>query len=418
MTPPAPASGGQVRHYGWRIVWAAFLIQMTCSGLTIYGLSVYLHAIVHGDRFSVTEASFASGTFTLAMGIAGLGVGRLLRDHDIRSVMSAGAVLMAAALALLPFVGSLWALHLFYAVLGVGYACTALIPCTTLVTRWFVASRSSAMSIAATGNSFGAIAITPAAALLIGQFGLDVASRWLALLMLAGTLPLIAGVLVPFPADRGWRALGAADDTPAAPMALDATGAVGGLYRSRFFVVSTLAFALGMAAHVGGQTHLYNRVMLATGDAALAGFSIALMAGSSVAARFAAVAALRHWTPRTVIAALLAAQGLALAVCGLTDQRLLLLTAIAVYGGTLGNFITMQTLIIADAYGVARYAQVYAMSRFLSVFGVLAGPGLMGALYQGTGDYLASFVTVGAISGLGVPLLLAAGERPARSRPD
>ena len=410
-TPQAPRT--RSAFYGWRIVWAVFFISSTCSGLSVYALSVYLHAILADGRFSMTEASYASGSFTIAMGVAGLAVGRLLRDRDIRRVMCAGAVLMAAALMAIPLVDSLWKLYAFYTVLGFGYASVALIPCTTLITRWFVTSRSTAMSIGATGNSFGAVSITPFVVLLIAQVGLDQASRWLGLAMLAGTLPLIAWVLVAYPRDKGLRALG---EPAARPHGEDTTPVAGGptrVYRSRFFLTGTLAFALGMAAHVGGQTHLFNRVMTATSDTSLAGVSIALMAASSVGARFLVVYALRRVSSRAMIVALLAIQGVALMACGLFESRLLLLLAIVTYGGTLGSFVTMQALLIAEAFGVSRYAQIYAMARFLSVLGVLIGPGLMGLLHQRTGGYLASFVTVGLISVLGAMVLAGAGPTPA-----
>lgn len=412
--PPYPAdpSDPPAHFYGWRIVWAVFFISSTCSGLSVYALSVYLHAILADGRFSMTEASYASGCFTIAMGVAGLAVGRLLSEHDIRRVMTAGAVLMAACLAAIPLIDSLWKLVTFYTVLGIGYAAVALIPCTTLITRWFVTQRSTAMSIGATGNSFGAVAITPFVALLIAQAGLDQASRWLGLAMLAGTLPLIAWVLVAHPRDRGLRALGEPPATaPARQSAAMASGPTR-VYRSRFFLTATLAFALGMAAHVGGQTHLFNRVITATGDTSLAGMSIALMAASSVGARFLVVYALRRMSSRAMIVALLAIQGVALMACGVFDSRPLLLVAIVVYGGTLGSFVTMQALLIAEAFGVSHYAQIYAMARFLSVLGVLIGPGLMGLLHQRTGDYLASFVTVSLISVLGALVLAGAGPTP------
>ena len=112
------------------------------------------------------------------------------------------------------------------------------------------------------------------------------------------------------------------------------------------------------------------------------------------------------------IVALLAIQGVALMACGVFDSRPLLLVAIVVYGGTLGSFVTMQALLIAEAFGVSHYAQIYAMARFLSVLGVLIGPGLMGLLHQRTGDYLASFVTVSLISVLGAMVLASAGPTP------
>ena len=82
------------------------------------------------------------------------------------------------------------ALYGFFVLLGIGYGGAALIPGTTVVARWFTTQRATALSVAATGNSFGAVVLVPPVALLVGALGLDGAARWMALALLVGTLPV------------------------------------------------------------------------------------------------------------------------------------------------------------------------------------------------------------------------------------
>ena len=408
-------SGGQPRSrvfYGWYLVAAVFVVLTVVSGLTVYGLSVYLHAFVDEGRFSLGQVSFASGAFSAAGGVVGLVVGRLLDRHDVRLVMSAGCVLMIGAFLSLPLVRSVAALYLFYAVLGVGFGTGALIPCTTLVTRWFSERRSAALSIASTGNSFGAVVLVPPVALLVGEIGLDRASPWIAALLAAVTLPLIWGVLRSWPAELGLAPDGKVPGPGAAAASAEdrSDAAYRRAVRTRFFRGASLAFMLGMSAHFGGQTHLFNLMMGHGMSTAFASAAISAMAASSVLARFPAVWLMARIGNRRFMALLLIVQGLALWGCGFVDHPAWLLLCIVAYGSTLGNFVTVQSLVLAEAYGVGIYARLYGMSRVWGVPGVMIGPGVMGLLHQHSGSYLPGYLVIGAVSIAGVAAPRLAGR--------
>lgn len=406
-----PGSSSRIFH-GWYLVAAVFVLLTVVSGLTVYGLSVYLHAFVAEGRFSLGQVSFASGAFSAAGGLAGPAVGRMLDRHDARLVMTAGCMLIIGAFLCLPLVRSAGALYAFYAVLGLGFGTGALIPCTTLVARWFSERRSAALSIASTGNSFGAVVLVPPLAMLVGQLGLDGASPWIAALLAAGTLPLIWGVLRSWPAELGLAPDGKAPGAGGAAASAEdrSDEAYRRAARTRFFRGASLAFMFGMAAHFGGQAHLFNLMMghgMSTGFASAA---IAAMAVSSVLARFPAVWLMARIGNQRFMALLLVVQGLALWGCGFAAHPGWLLVCIAAYGSTLGNFVTVQSLVLAEAFGVGIYARLYGMSRVWGVPGVMIGPGVMGLLYQHSGSYLSGYLVIGAVSIAGVAALRLAGR--------
>ncbi len=408
-TPVTAAASKSGIFYGWYMVAVVFLVLTICSGLTVYSLSVYLHAFVAEGLFSTGQVSFASGIFSAAAGLVGLGVGRLLDRHDVRHVITGGVLLMAAAMLALPLVRNLPALYGFYLVLGVGYGTAALIPCTTLVARWFTEKRSVALSIASTGNSFGAIVLTPPVALLIGELGIGRSGVWIALIMLLGILPMTWFVLRSWPRDRNLAAYGEAGGA-AAPAAADSGDEEYRVsVRTRFYRMLNVSFMLGMAAHVGGQTHLFNLLMHRGADLQLAGLAIALMATSSVLARFLAVAALVRMSTRGFLALLLAVQGAALYGCGVATNTIVLMACIVVYGSTLGNLVTMQSLLLAETFGTAAYSRLYGLSRVWSVPGVLLGPGLMGLFYTWQQAYGAAYFMAATLSMAGVLALMLAG---------
>jgi cyanate permease len=403
--------------YGWYVVAAVFVVLTTSSGLTVYSLSVYLHAFVAEGRFSTQEASLASGAFSASAGLVGVAVGSLLTRYDARRVMTAGLGLMSLALLSLPLVQGLPALYAFYLLLGVGYGASALIPCTTLVARWFSQKRSTAMSIASTGNSFGAIVLTPPAALLINEMGLDVASAWLTLVLVAGVLPLTWLVLRSWPAERGLASYGGQDGDAADPGRTEEAADHSNASRTRFYRLLNVSFMLGMAAHVGGQTHVFNLLMSRGANVEIAGLAIALMATSSVLARFLAVLALRYMSTRTLMAALLVIQGIALYGCAFAPNVVLLICCIVLYGSTLGNFVTMQSVVLVETFGAVMYPRLYGLSRAWSVPGVLLGPGLMGMLYATEQGYVGAYLAAGSISLAGMLALMFTGSAGAPRQP-
>ena len=412
---PSPRPGKRPGVFrGWYVVAAVFAVMTVCSGLGVYCISVFLHGFVASDRFPIEQVSFASGGFAVASNVVGLWVGRLLERYDARRVITGGALLMAAALAALPLVRDTVALYGFFVLLGIGYGGAALIPGTTVVARWFTTQRATALSVAATGNSFGAVVLVPPVALLVGALGLDGAARWMALALLIGTLPVTWFVLRSWPHDVGLAPQGSG--TVHTPGGARVQGDIGydAAVRTRYYRMFALSFLLGMAAHVGGQTHIFNLLMQRLEDPAQAGSAVAMMAACSVLARFAAVAALRRISTRRFIMVLLVLKGVALAGCGLATNTTVLLLWVALFGSTLGNFITAQSVLLAEAFGVTAYARLYGLSRVVATPGVLLGPGLMGLLYGLGQSYAMPYLTVAAVSMSGIAALLLCGPSPQR----
>ena len=146
--------------YGWYVVAALFVVLTITSGLAFYNMSVYMSALVETHGFPVSAVSIAIAVFFVSSGFGGLAAGHLLTRVDPRWTIVAGGVLGALSLWLLGGVTALWQLYLVYVLFGLGHACCALVPATTLVTRWFTENRSIALSVASTGLSLGGILLS------------------------------------------------------------------------------------------------------------------------------------------------------------------------------------------------------------------------------------------------------------------
>ncbi|MBA3302954.1 MAG: MFS transporter, partial [Acidimicrobiia bacterium] len=309
MNPTKAAPGSRRPFYGWAVVAAVFVMLATSAGLGFYALALYLRTLTVESGFSVSSVSGATALFFVVSGLSGVGVGNLIARHDPRPVIAAGAVAAGLAVMALSRVEELWQVYAVYAVFGAGFACCALVPGTTLVTRWFHRRRAVALSVAFTGLSVGGIALTPVASALIGRWGFEDASAWIAAGFVLGVIPVTALVLRPDPAALGLRPDG--DEVPpgegeeglAAPgIAFDVA------VRTRAFAGITFVWTLALLAQVGAISHLVS-VVGERVDRPNAALALSVMAGCSILGRLIGGVVLLRVPTRSFSLATLAVQG-------------------------------------------------------------------------------------------------------------
>ena len=392
--------------YGWVIVAAVSVMLTTSAGLGFYSLTVYLRTLTEERGFSVSSVSGATAVFFVAAAFAGVGVGKVIARSDPRWIITAGTAVAAAAIVLLGRVTTLWQVYAVYALFGAGFSCSALVPGTTLVTRWFHRRRSLALSIASTGLSAGGILLTPLATNLIADRGFRQASVTIAAIYLVGVIPVTVLLLRPDPASLGQRP----DGDPAPEVEAPAAGtAYPAAIRTRLFQAITTAWTLALLAQVGGIAHLFT-IGSERVDRGTATLAVSVLAACSIAGRLAGGSVLHRVSVRrfSFLVMLLQASGLVL-LAG-AGSRPAILAAAAVFGLSVGNILLLQPVLLADVFGVRDYPRIFSLSQLVSTLGVAAGPIVVGVIRDATGGYGPAYVTAAAASVAGLAVLAAGGE--------
>jgi MFS family permease len=412
VTTTAPATSAVAGRIfaGWYVVAAAFVMLMTSAGLGFYGLAVYLEAVTTEKGFATGPASLGSSLFFVVVGVVGRLIGPVIGRRDVRWVTGVGAVVAGSALAALGQVSTLWQYYAVYVVFAVGFACTAILPATTVVTRWFHKKRSVALSVASTGLSVGGLTLTKLAASLIDDKGLAAATPWLGLAYVAIVMPVTAVFLWPDPSVRGLRPDGEAtplaEDGSVAPVVLTGV-AYEPAKNSRFFLLVTIGFVCIMGAQVGGINQLVKLVAERV-DAPAGATAISLLALASVVARLVGGVVASRVPMGAMTGSLAAVQALSLLLLALAGGRIGLLAAAVLFGVTVGNLLMLQPLLLAEAFGVKDYPRIFSLNQLIVTIGIAGGPFLLGALHDASGYRLA--YTVAAIVSLsGAVCVFAAG---------
>lgn len=384
---------------GWRVVAAVCLLLTTVSGFGFYSLTVYLHALTASGAFALTSVSQATALYFLSAGLAGVGVAALLSRFDARLVVAGSAVAMAVALLLLGRVHTVPQLFAVYVLFGAGQAGAGVVPATTLVARWFVVRRSTALAVATTGLSLGGIAVAPAVAAAAEHVALRQLTPVVAVVFLVVALGATA-LLLPEPARLGLAPDGGEHVPGQQPEGVPAREAV----RSRAFWGISGAQSLAVLAQVGALTHLYalGAERASTGAGATA---VSLAALGSFAGRFLGGVVLRRVALQLFGRLLLLTQALSLALLAFAPGPLALLIGAGIFGLTVGNVLLLQPLLVGEAFGLADYARILAWSALVATVGITIGPVLLGELHAHAGGYRAGYLAAGLSSLLGGLLL-------------
>lgn len=395
-------------HFPGRwVLTAAFVLLTFSSGVGFYGLSVYLQAFSRELGWSVASISSATTFFFLVGGLSAITIAKYVATYDVRWVVIIGAFLGSGSLLCMQFVSERWHLFLVYGIYALGWSASGVGPVTTVVTRWFAVRRASALAIASTGLSVGGIVVTPVIKWILDTQGIDRGSPWLATIWFVGIVPVTILLLRPYPHVFGWLPDGervAAGETPVVtgtPLAI--------AVRSRFFLMIAIGYIFAFGAQVGGVQQLVKMVEERT-DRTTATLGTMVLSVFSIIARFGASRAITRidMTRFTVVVAIL--QGVSLGLIGFMNSSIGLLVGIALFGSTIGNMLMMQSLLVAQRFGVRDYPRIAARQGLISFTGTAGGPLLLGALHDFAGGYRSSYVAAGVCSLVGALLFSMAGS--------
>jgi MFS family permease len=378
---------------GWVAVGGVFAVLAVGTGVGFYATSAYVAALTHERGFGLALASSGPTLSFVCAGLGGMVAARLLPRVGVRPLLLIGAVGTAAGLVVLGRAGSAWALWLAFALSGGVGALMTVVPCTSLVTRWFPGNPAKALTIATTGMSAGGAVIPPFVVLLIDRYGFRTATVWLAVGAVVVVVVVVSLVREP-----------AAPDTPAMVVVEPVDAAID---RPRWtFPVLGVAFGLLMLSQVGAVTH----VLTIADDRGIGGGALALtaLAAASVAARLLGIPLLSGVGLLRFSCTVALVQAVAMALLALAGDLTTLVVATALLGVTVGNAVVLMPLHMLHAYGMRRFDRVFARLNLVSTAGTAGGPLVLGLLHDLLGGYGPALALLSGGSGVAAVLLFVA----------
>jgi MFS family permease len=391
------------RYDGWRIVVVCFLVATFGWGLGFYGQSVYLAELHRLHGWPTSLISSATTFFYLFGAVLVAFVSEGIRAFGPRNCLLGGIFAMSAAAVMMGQVTTPWQLYLANALLAVGWAGTSLGIITNTLGLWFDRKRGMAISLALNGASFGGIVGVPLLVAATGQFGFPGAMIAAAIAMPVLMVPVIL-VFVGRPPDRAGTVAGLA---PAE--ALPASRIRAKAVRDVAFLTVSIAFALVLFAQVGFIVHLIAFLDPLIGRAHAA-TAVAVLTAMAVVGRVLFSTVIDRLNQRLASAISFASQAVALAVIINSQDAVLLIGACALFGFSVGNLITLPSLIVQREFDPRSFGVLISLITAINQVTYAFGPGVIGLLRDVSRGYALPFYGCIALELIAAVLILVRGR--------
>ena len=374
-------------------------MALACWGFGLYGHSVYLAELqrLHGWPPSLI-AGASTATYLLNATLV-IFTQDVVTRFGVQRLVLSGVAALALAIVLLALASEPWQVYAAYLAMSFGWLGLGLVVIPTLVSRWFTRKRGLAISLALNGASFGGIVVAPA---LVGLIALTDFRR--AMLIAAAVM-----VAVVVPAVLAWvREPAASTAATPAPASAPAWTRRDALRSLPFWTVSG-PFALALIAQVAFIVHqiAFMEPLVGRAQAAL---SVSVMTVMAVIGRLTLGAVVDRLDPRMISSASMFSQAVALFAMTRTTDTSTLLMCCAAYGFSVGNIITLPSLIIQREFRAETFGMVLGLSTAIGTFAGAIGPGLIGIIREAAGDYGAALLVCMALKIVGGAFVLVRGR--------
>jgi MFS family permease len=373
---PVTQDESSPRYFGWRVVAACFLMALACWGFGLYGHAVYLAELTRLYGWPPSLISGASTATYLLNGILVIFTSNALTRFGARRFVLSGVAALAAAIVLLALARKPWQVYAAYLAMSFGWLGLGLVTIPTIISQWFTRRRGLAISLALNGASFGGIVVAPS---LVGLIALTDFTTAMLIAACVTVVILVPAVLLWVPAHAA----------PAQPAASAPTWTRRDALHSVPFWTVSGPFALALIAQVAFIVHqiAFMEPIVGRAQAAL---SVSAMTICAVIGRLTLGAVVDRLDPRWISSGSMFSQAVALFCMTRTTDPALLIVCCAAYGFSVGNIITLPSLIIQREFPPAAFGMVLGLSTAIGTFAGAIGPGLIGLIRGATGDYVAA----------------------------
>jgi Sugar phosphate permease len=393
--------------YGWWIVLVITILFFIGGAAPFAVVLKQLMAQFHTGR---GEVSLSQSITSIAGGITGIFVGRILHRHSPRRFMLWGTIISGFCTLLLSLAHSLLFLYVFFLIGGVAGAFSNAIAVFTVLSRWFTRKWGTAIGIAMAGGGIGSIIIQPLVGIIAQNYGWQATYLFAGSLVLAVNVPLILFVLKDRPESMGLLPDG------------DKPGETAGLLNGKIVVqpsakltntdrnnplfiylknpslwlmgISFAFVAIGSSAITTQEVSFLTDMHVSDTVAATArGITLGIGAISALASGWLADRLISRYV--TILFFFLSMLGMLILIPAVSMSQIW--PFVIIYGLGIGAGGTLLPIVTRDIFGAGDFSAMFGFVIVLLAVGNSVGAPLAGFMYDATGSYHRVFVIITAI---------------------
>jgi MFS family permease len=329
------------------------------------------------------------------MGSIGTGIGAPVAGMVIdrigaRPVMVAGALMIGIGLLIGSRISHLWQLYLVFIVIGCGLMCASIIPCSLLISNWFVSRRGAAMSGAFVGTSAGGMVMSPVANWIILEYGWRTAFAFSGILILIVVIPVVLLAIRTHPSDVGLEPYRAPGDDSADAEASWGVGVREALSMRSFWQLSAIMLIIALVAGgLGNHCVAYLTDLEHSPDRAA--FAWSLVMGVMILGKLSLGPVADRWSARNAMAGACVLFAVSIAILTVAQPYWVVVVFAALYGFACGAPLVLNPLLTSGYLGMKHFGALYGVLNIMGTVGGAIGPVGAGVYFDSQGSYLPVF---------------------------
>ncbi|HPL64477.1 MAG TPA: MFS transporter [Syntrophales bacterium] len=381
--------------WGWYVVAGSFVLLGLNYGAR-YCFGVFVVPLSETFGWSRSIISLGASLNMLTYALCAVFIGKLIDRMAPKWIVTAGAALAGASMAVTSFISSPLELYFVYGILaGMGSACLGVVVGNSSVGKWFSKKRGLAIGISTMGISSGTILLTPVAGYIVNNWSWQ--TGFIALGIITGSMGILVGQFLfgkTRPEEYGLLPDGAEPDSvqsggngPNVSLQAPAVSLRPFLKDSRFWTLG-IGYGLAVMTLMSVFIHIvpYAEDMGIERLAAASSVSAIAMAGFAGQFFFGWFSdRIREVKYSAVLGIFFMAAGIAVLLLAGSGKGLLAFTLI--FGFGYGSLAPMMPIMAADRFGRDVLGSVYGLLTVLIGAGGSIGPFLAGLLFDLLGNY-------------------------------
>lgn len=194
-------------YYGWVIAISGTFVLAIGMGIVFNCFSQFIKPVCEDLGFTRRAMSLNQTVMAVCQIPVALLWGKFIKHFKVKTIMLVSAVVCSTAFFTYSLVSNIWLFYFLSLLVGVSYTLVSVLPCTCIISNWFIEKRGLATGLCFMGSGLGGMLFNPLLSAWLLKYGWRKSFQILGIIMLVGMLICVL-ILKDRPEDMGLKPLG------------------------------------------------------------------------------------------------------------------------------------------------------------------------------------------------------------------
>jgi len=382
--------------YGFHVVTACFFILFLCWGMVLNTFPIFVKPMTIDMNWGRGALSLALLMGSVGSALAAPLAGVLIDRIGAKPVMATGAAMIGSGLLAGSLISQLWQLYIVFALIGCGLMCSTAIPCSLVISNWFVSRRGTAMGVAFAGTSVGGMVMSPIANWIILNRDWRAAFVVSGVAILVLAVPLILLVIRTHPSEMGLEPYRRAETEGESDEDTWGVSLKSAFSLPVFWQISAIMFVIGLVTS-GLGTHCVAYLTDLEHSPTSAAFAWSTVMGVMIVGILLSGPIADRWGARNAMIIDCTLFAVSIVVLAWARPYSVVLLFAVVYGFALGAPLVINPLLTSNYLGMRHFGAIFGVLNIMATLGAAIGPVGAGIFFDTQKTYLPVFYFFAAL---------------------